>query len=385
MGDFFNSYRSPQDTLFEGDKRRSSIDLFEGDFYAEDDHVVRGISFAPAFQNLSDGKLHGLQSRALVLPGEPSVDLEVKPVFAGKTYFSSASVTDLATGILDYLNQLDSVVKLKSTKRSVSAEVCKNFQVHKLKVSFYVPTEEQDKVAVTWERKAGDGLEFNSTVVGVEKALADRGLDLAAVGMGVSKSPAFAATMLPPLFPEGWGVDSPSGLAQGERTPDFMFELPPLEIEPCTEEDFQPLLEMATSDSASMAEAAAQMCRMIDGVTDAAVVANVLGGKPEVLLGLLNEPACVYAAPALVERLIARSQTSAPDVASQIVERACSEPGQLGKRQLAKCLNFVLSVAQDPTSFEGLLEKVQALDSGNDEATSRHLREATYSLQHLAC
>jgi hypothetical protein len=178
MGEFFNSYRSPQDTLFEGDKRRSSMDLFEGDFYIEDDHVVRGLSFAPAFQNLSDGKLHGIQSRALVLPGEPSVDLEVKPVFAGKTYYSSASVTDLATGILEYLNQLDSVVKLKSTKRALSAEVCKNFQVHKLKVSFYVPTEAQDTVAVTWERKAGDGLEFNSTVVGAEKALADRGLDL---------------------------------------------------------------------------------------------------------------------------------------------------------------------------------------------------------------
>jgi len=382
MGEFFNSYRSPQDTLFEGDKRRSSIDLFEGDFYNEDDHVVRGLSFAPAFQNLSDGKLHGIQSRALVLPGEPSVDLEVKPVFAGKTYYSSANVTDLATGILEYLNQLDSVVKLKSTKRSLSAEVCKNFQVHKLKVSFYVPTEEQDKVAVTWERKAGDGLEFNSTVVGAEKALADRGLDLSAVGMSMSHSPAFAAPMLPPLFPEGWGVESP---AQGERTPDFLFELPALEIEPCTEEDFQPLLEMATSDPESMAEAAAQMCRMIDGVTDAAVVVKVLGEQPEVLLGLLNEAACVHAAPALVERLIARSQISAHDVASLIIERACTEPTQLGKRQLAKCLNFVLSVAQDPTGFDGFLEKVQALDSGIDEATSRHLREATYSLQALAC
>lgn len=379
MGDFFNSYRSPQDTLFEGDKRRSSVDLFEGDFYADDDHVVRGLSFAPAFQNISDGKLHGPPSRALVLPGEASVDLEVKPVFAGKTYYSSSSVTDLATAVLEYLNQLDSFVTLKPAKRSLTAEVCKNFQVHKLKVSFYVPTEAEDKVAITWERKAGDGLEFNSTVVGAEKALADRQLDLTAVGMGVSQSSAFAVPMLPPLFPEEW-ADSPAG----DRTPDFLFELPPLELEPCTEEDFMPLYEMATSDSSSMAEAAAQMCRMIDGVTDAAVVAKVLGEQPEVLLGLLNEPACVYAAPALVERLITRCPLSTPDVARTIIERACAEPAQLGKRQLAKCLNFVLSVAQDPHGFEGLLEKVQALDSA-DEATTRHLREATYSLQALAC
>jgi len=127
------------------------------------------------------------------------------------------------------------------------------------------------------------------------------------------------------------------------------------------------------------------MGRMIDGVTDAETVHKVLGEQPEVLLGLLNEPACVYAAPALVERLLARSQTTAPRVVSLVVERACSESAQLGKRQLAKCLNFVLSVVQDPIGFEGLLEKVQALDNGVDEATSRHLREATYSLQALAC
>lgn len=278
------------------------------------------------------------------------------------------------------MNQLDSVVKLKSAKRSFSAEVCKNFQVHKLKVSFYVPTEDQDKVAVTWERKAGDGLDFNATVVGAEKAIADRGLDVSAVGMGVSQSSAFATPMLPPLFPEGWVESQP-----GERTPDFLMELPPLEIEPCTEEDFKPLLEMATSDSSSMAEAAAQMCRMFDGGVDAAVVGKVLGEQPEVLLGLLNEPACVYAAPGLVERMLSHSQMSAsPGVVTQIIERARTESTPLGRRQLAKCLNFVLSVAQDPTGFEGYLESVQALDSGADEATSRHLREATYSLQALA-
>jgi hypothetical protein len=124
---------------------------------------------------------------------------------------------------------------------------------------------------------------------------------------------------------------------------------------------------------------------MFDGGVDAAVVGKVLGEHPEVLRGLLNEPACVYAAPGLIERMLAHSQMSAsPDVVKQIIERACCECRQLGKRQLAKCLNFVLSVAQDPTGFEGYLESVQALDSCADEATSRHLREATYSLRALA-
>jgi hypothetical protein len=384
MSDFFNSYRSPQDTLFEGDKQhRSSHDLFEGDFYADDELVTRGLSFAPTFQTSADKKLLGLASRALAFPEEPVVDLEVKPVFAGKTYYSSATPTELATVILEYLNQLNSVVKLNPTKRSISAQVCKNYQAHKLRVSFYVPSD-QDTVALTWERTAGDSVEFNSIVVGAEKAISDGGLSLTAVGMGSAQSSAFACPPMPQLFPEeqlSWGP----GQATGELTPNFL-DLPLLDVDPCTEEDLEPLLEMATSlyDGSSMAEAAAQLCRMVDGVTDAEVVAKVLGERPQVLFGLLNEPECVYAAPALVEKTFLPCLLNASDVAATIVERVSKEPGQLGKRQLAQCLNFVLSVAPGPTGFEGLLDTVQALDGG-DEVTNRHLREATYSLKAFAC
>merc|ERR550514_2194070 len=93
----------------------------------------------------------------------------------------------------------------------------------------------------------------------------------------------------------------------GSLTPNQLLELPSLEIEPCTAEDLAPMIEMATSGMDSdMAEAAVQLCQMIDRETDAKVVIQVLLQQPEVMVGLLEEPACVLAAPALVEKVATR-------------------------------------------------------------------------------
>merc|ERR1719171_982090 len=374
------------------------MNLFEGDFYNEDEQVHRGLSFHPAVPAgdwVNSGKEFqpGLLSRTLVLPGESAVDLDVKEAQPGKSFLASASPTELAGAVVDYLSQMDAVLKLKPQKRAITAQICTDYQLLKLKVSFHVPKDAQDKVGMTLLRKSGDSLKFNSTVLGCESALRERRI---ALEQPVPSTPAsFAPPSLafaPPMLPSFGAPEAPPPLwdadPAGSLTPNQLLELPLLEVEPCTEEDLAPLIDMATSGMDSeMVEAAVQLCQMIDRETDAAVVIQVLQSQPHVLVGLLQEPACVLAAPALVEKMVQRLGEQdgfhALDFVNVALTAMGSEQTILGQRKLAHCVDVVLSIlSPDSSTASGLLEAVQALEESVEDATAkRYLHEATFSLR----
>jgi hypothetical protein len=420
MSYYYGSYTNNEQRPFEGAeiKQRTSVDLFEGDFYNEDEPVHRGLSLntqPQGFGAVASGDLcdfvhtfgdsfnsgkeiqRGLLSRTLVLPGESAVDLEVKEEQFGKTFLSSSSPTEIAEAVVDCLSQMDAVLKMKPLKRAISAQICTNYQLLKLKVSFHVPKDAQDKVGMTLVRKSGDSLHFNSTVLGVESALRERRI---ALELPVPSTPSSFAqashAFAPPMLPFGVPEAPPMWDAHpaGSLTPNQLLELPLLEIEPCTEEDCAPVLEMATSGvDSEMAEAAVQLCTMIDGETDAAVVIQVLLQQPDVMVRLLEEPACVLAAPALVEKVVQRAGEHDAFDASDFVNVALKAMGSertiLGQRKLAHCVDVILSILSPPGSptASRLLEAVQALEESMEDATTkRYLHEATFSLRHaLGC
>jgi hypothetical protein len=419
MSFYYGSYGNEEQHTYEGTeiKQRTSVDLFEGDFYNEDEPVHRGLSLNPqpqGFGAVASGDIYdfvgdsfnsnkeitgGLLSRTLVLPGESAVDLEVKEAQHGKTFLSSASPTELAAAVVDYLTQMDAVLKLKPQKRSITAQICTDYQLLKLKVSFHVPKDAQDKVGMTMVRKSGDSLQFNSTVSGCESALRERRI---ALELPVPSTPASYAqpslAFAPPMLPSFGAPEAPPPLwdasPAGSLTPNQLFELPLLEVEPCTAEDLEPLIDMATSGMDSeMAEAAVQLCHMIDRETDAAVVIQVLQSKPDVMARLLEEPACVLAAPALLEKVVQRVGEQdgfhALDFVNVALKAMGSEQTILGQRKLAHCVDVVLSVLSPPGSPTAtrLLEAVQALEESTEDASAkRYLHEATFSLRHaLGC
>jgi len=299
--------------------------------------------------------------------------------------------------VVDYLNQMDAVLKMKPQKRAISAQICTNYQLLKLKVSFYVPEGAQDMIGLTLVRKSGDSLAFNSTVLSCESALRERRVVLEPA----VQSPVFGQashSLAPPMMLPFSAPEAPPPLwdlhPNGSATPNRLLELPMLEVEPCTAEDLAPLIEMATSGMDSeMAEAAVQLCQMIDQQTDAEVVIQVLLQQPEVMVRLLEEPACVLAAPALVEKVVQRAigqdGFDASDFASVALKAIGSEQSILGQRTLAHCVDVVLSVLSPSggPATARLLETVQAFDqSTEDAATKRYLTEASFSLRRaLAC
>jgi len=399
-------YGEEQQRSFDGAeiKQGTSMNLFEGDFYNEDEQVHRGLSFHPAVPAgdwFNSGKEFqpGLLSRTLVLPGESAVDLDVKEAQPGKSFLASASPTELAGAVVDYLSQMDAVLKMKPQKRAISAQICTDYQLLKLKVSFHVPKDAQDKIGMTVIRKSGDGLHFNSAVQGCESALRERGI---ALELPVPSTPASLTqsshVFAPPMMPSFSPLEAPPPLwgapAAGTLTPNQLLELPLLDVEPCVAEDLAPLVDMATGGMDSeMAEAAVQFCHMIDRDTDSEVTIQVLLAQPGVLAALLAEPACSLAAPALVEKVVQRAAEPDGfkflDFVDIALKAMGSEQTVLGQRKLAHCVTCLLSTLSplgSPAASQ-LLETVQAFEeSVGDATTKRYLHEATFSLRHaLGC
>lgn len=391
MSDFFNDRPSSDDPLFE--QRRSPADIFGGDFYFEEEQVCRGIRMAnlePALEPTSNlkGGLFGLPGpqtqRLKLLQETDGVDLEVQDVpQGGKTCYSSAAPTDLAQGVMEYFSQTEAVAMPREAKRAIKVHLVARYEFLKLKASFCIPTHAPELVALTFERKQGDGLEFMNTARACEQYLRERGLV-----QGAGPAP-FSAAVAPHLampslgHSDEWPSMPRFGDDLGDRTPNFQ-ELPSLDVEACTPEDLKPLLSMAAEPyGPARAEASVEFCRMVDGETDADVVGQVLQANPQVLQELLAEPACAFSAPALAAKLAPRGvQLDWPAVAQLLVARvAATKDSALARRMYARALNGVLAHADAP----GLQPEIAALQEGvEDSATRQCLAEASFQCLRAA-
>lgn len=121
---------------------------------------------------------------------------------------------------------------------------------------------------------------------------------------------------------------------------------------------------------------------MVDGETDADVVAQVLQANPQVLLELLAEPACAFSAPALAAQLAPRGvQLDWPAVAQLLVASAAQTKEQLPKRLYARALAGVLAHVDAP----GLQPEIAGLLEGaEDSATRQCLQEASFQCLRAA-
>jgi phage tail protein X len=399
--DFFGDLPSSDDPLFE--QRRYPQDIFGGDFYNEEEQVCRGFRMAPmpgTVQSAGEaikGGLFGLPAqthRLKMLPDTDGVDLEVCDVpQGGKTSYSAAAPTDLAAGVLEYFANTEALAMPREAKRAIKVHLVARYEFLKLKASFCIPKSAPELVALTFERKQGDGVEFMSTVRACEQYLRERGL----LQGPAAASPPFSAALAPHLAmgPSLGGGDFgapmqlplmsyPGAPDYGDRTPNFQ-ELPSLDVEACTPEDLQPLLNMATEPyGAARAEAAVEFCRMVDGETDADVVGQVLQANPQVLPELLAEPLCAFSAPALAAKLAPRGvQLDWPAVAQLLVLRVAQAPKKdaLARRMYARALNTVLAYVDAP----GLQPEIAALQEGiEDSATRQCLQEASFQCLRAA-
>lgn len=403
MSDYFGDRPSNDESIFVGASgdgyRRSQQDLFGGDFYADEEQTTRGVSFgaarAPghldAFGKVDPfpfGKQEFAQRAGarLVFPGCEGVDLEVKDVPAGlsngKSYYVSAqNGTELALALMDYFAQQDGVALPREQKRAIKAHLCVKYELLKVKVSLCIPAEAPQYVAMTWERKAGDSLEFGNAARGCSAYLQERGLrctEPADRNVAFAADPVFGLPTLPPLGDE-WGVPprpgfgAPPPLSLGEKTPNFLLDLPALAVEPCTAGEMQGLIDQAAEPYAeSKREAAVELCKICDGETDAPAVHQTV--TSQVLLGLIQEPACALAAPALAEKLVPHCPAlDWAAVATALAARLPSEPA-LGQRASSKALQAVLHY--HPVSLD-----VSALEAQcQDNVARRRLQEARFAL-----
>jgi hypothetical protein len=154
-----------------------------------------------------------------------------------------------------------------------------------------------------------------------------------------------------------------------------------LDVEPCAAEDCEELVALAESPEERLrAEAAVAMTKMLEGV-DAEVFRRVLEKRPEVVMALLRDHACVLAAPALAAKLASFGAVDAGSVVSVLVERIQDEKTPLGVKQLARALSQCAAELRGPLPDSAKLVSTLSAYASDDEATRRFLGESVYALQ----
>jgi hypothetical protein len=154
-----------------------------------------------------------------------------------------------------------------------------------------------------------------------------------------------------------------------------------LDVEPCAVEDCEELVALAESPEDRLrAEAAVAMTKMLEGV-DAEVFRCVLEKRPEVVMSLLRDPACVLAAPSLAAKLATYGAVDAGSVVSVLVERLQDEKTPLGVKQLARALSQCATALRGPAADSAKLVSTLSTYASDDEATRRFLKESVYALQ----
>merc|ERR1719313_2849919 len=318
---------------------RPKSDLFAGDFYAGDDQVLRGATFdtfpaksmstgkgaVPLFDEFESLDLHSKSAaspiigRYLQFPGTSSGQQLEEGSLAGRSYLSTASANALLQALISFFSEeRDAVLEFTPEKCAVKAHVNASHSLLKLKVGFCLSGE---CVAMSWSRQIGDATAFVQTAkacseycaatTGVPVKLSGAGLPdsvlegsgsgfggLCAPGLGGLAPPRLGG-LSPPGFQSLGGLAPPHGLAPPECG---FAQGTVLEVPPCKPEDMEPILDLAR-DPACQQEGAQSLVKMLES-TDAQVCSQVLLSHLDLVEALLLVPACVLAAPALVEKLL---------------------------------------------------------------------------------
>lgn len=374
------------------DYGRPKADLFAGDFYAEQDEVSRGacldtffpsdlkpakgapsLSLDSGFAPLEIKRPPSALHRVVTFPGAAgSTELPVGAP-SGRHYTSAASPSALLHALVSFFtSERDAVLEYKPAKCAVKASVNAQHALLQVRVAFSLL--DSGLVAMEWTRKHGDSPAF------IHTAQAASAFVEGATGSQVQLAQKLASPGL------GAPLGAPLGCPLGLAPPAFGLGCGALlDVPPCLEEDVEPVMAMA-ADPEGQQEGAVNLAKMLDS-PDAGVVAAVLSSRWELVEAMLLAPACVLAAPALVEKLF--DQVDVPQPAAARLADACAarlgaEETTLGRRQLARLLFRMLTfgVDVDPEPLVAKLEALaDALQKGDQDApTQNHLSEAALQL-----
>jgi hypothetical protein len=405
---------------------RPKSDLFAGDFYAGDDQVLRGATLdvyptksmstgkgaVPLFDEFESLDLHSRNAassavgRYLQFPGT-NIDQQLKEgSLTGRSYLSTAPANALLHAMIAFFSEeCDAVLEFTPEKCTIKAHVNASHSLLKLKIGFSLSG---GCVAMSWSRQIGDATAFVQTAkacskycaatTGVRVELSGAGLPspilegscdgfggLCSPGLGGLQPPGLGG-LSTPSFQNLGGLAPPLGLAP----PEFGFaQGTVLELPPCEPEDVEPILDLAR-DPACHEEGAQSLVKMLES-TDAQVCAQVLLSHLDLVEALLAAPACVLAAPALVERLLDTVDVgprSKARLAETCATRLASEETQLGQRQLARLLLHMLNRQIMSAEISSKVEVLRTREY-QDAPTMQYLSEAVFALesqpQALAC
>jgi hypothetical protein len=359
-------------------------DHFDGDIYAEEAPVERGICLdrLPAeFGHMDmddEGKKRKPESTARVIfpNSADAVELPVENLPSGQRSIVGDAATPFVGALLRFLESLDSIVQVPSAVGDVEASLCVGYSLLQIHVRFIAPKVSPTGVAAVWTRLSGDGVDFVSTVRACSEYIQASGLNAVEVPAGWTGPLPFHGTLAPPFgaaagFPEITPPVTPSG--------SHLTSL--LDVEPCAVEDCEELVALAESPEDRLrAEAAVAMTKMLEGV-DAEVFRRVMEKRPEVVMALLRDPACVLAAPVLAAKLASYGAADAGSVISTLVERLQEEKTPLGVKQLARAIAQCSAELRGPLADSAKLVSTLSAYVSDDKATRRFLGESVYALQ----
>jgi hypothetical protein len=351
-------------------------DHFDGDIYAEEAPVERGLCLASMDMNDEAKKRNPETSARVIFPNSAdAVELPVEKLPSGQRSIVGDAATPFVGALLRFLESIDSIVQVPSAcSGDVEASLCVGYSLLQIHVRFIAPEVSPTSVAAVWTRLSGDGVDFLSTIRSCSEYIQASGLNAMEVPAGWTGALPFHGTLAPPPhlgFPEITPPVTPSG--------SHLVSL--LDVEPCAVEDCEELVALAESPEDRLrAEAAVAMTKMLEGV-DTEVFRCVLEKRPEVVMSLLRDPACVLAAPSLAAKLATYGAVDAGSVVSVLVERLQDEKTPLGVKQLARALSQCATALRGPATDSAKLVSTLSTYASDDEATRRFLKESVYALQ----
>jgi hypothetical protein len=349
-------------------------DHFDGDIYADEAPVERGICLAYSMDVDDEGKKRTRETSARVIfpNSADAVELPVENLPSGQRSIVGDAATPFVGALLRFLESADSIVQVPSAAGDIEASLCVGYCLLEIHVRFIAPSVAPTSVAAVWTRLSGDSVDFVSTMRACAEYIQSSGLNAVEVPAGWAGALPLPGAVAPHAgYPEITPPVTPSG--------SHLMSL--LDVEPCAAEDCEELVALAESPEDRLrAEAAVLMNKMLEGV-DAEVLRRVLEKRPEVALTLLREPACVLAAPALAAKLASARVLDAASVVPVMVERLQDEKTPLGVKQLARALSQCANDVRGPLPDSTKLVSTLSAYATDDKATRRFLGESVYALQ----